>query len=134
MNERMSPISKAVLAYVALNPKCSFEQLCVVFYPGSPSGCGSSIETFRKRINYLVSVCYLERISVNGVACFKVCPGVSPVKTSAPAPSPVPPPPPRTPPPQFDRMHGPLLTYTMAAPSRAGALDFKRLQSVGDRC
>ena len=134
MNERMSPISKAVLAYVELHTTVNFEQLCVVFYPGAPSGCGSSIETFRKRINYLVSVCYLERISVNGVACFKVCPGVSPVKTSAPAPSPVPPPPPRTPPPQFDRMHGPLLVYTMAAPSRAGALDFKRLQSVGDRC
>ena len=134
MNERMSPISKAVLSYVELHTSVSFEQLCGVFCPGSPSGRGSSVEAFRRRINYLVSVCHLERVFVNGVTCFKVGSGVSPVMASAPAPSPVPPPPPRTPPPQFDRMHGPLLIYAMAAPSRAGALDFKRLQSVGNRC
>lgn len=74
MNERMSPISKAVLAYVELHTSVSFEQLCGVFCPGSPSGRGSSVEAFRRRINYMVSVCHLERVSVEGGHVLPVVP------------------------------------------------------------
>ena len=38
------------------------------------------------------------------------------------------------PPPHYDRIHGPAFTYTLSQPTRPGALDFKRVASVGYSC
>lgn len=38
------------------------------------------------------------------------------------------------PPPQYDRIHGPAFTYTLSQSTRPGALDFKRVASVGYSC
>lgn len=138
MNERMSPLSQAVLAYVAQHPNCSFEQLCVVFYPGSSSGHGSAVEKFRARVAYLVSVGHLERITVQGGRCYK--PG-----TGQPQPQPKAKPVARAScrrddslpwamPDRYDRMHGPLYSPEQSLPARPGALAYKRVPSLGNCC
>ena len=38
------------------------------------------------------------------------------------------------PPPQYDRMRAPVWIATLAAPSRAGALNHQRIESRGFRC
>ena len=138
MNERMSDTSKAMLAYVAANPGCVFETLCAVFHPAIASSSGSTVEKFRARLSYLVSVGYLERISIGSARCYKPGTGLPLAKPTKPAASvatkcdePLLQP---TPPAQYDRMNGPAFAYTMPAPTRPGALDHMRLTSVGDRC
>jgi hypothetical protein len=67
MNHQMSPASKAVLAYVAKHPDCTFTDMCTVFCSEAEKGKGSVVERFRARVSYLVSAGHLKRVKSDNV-------------------------------------------------------------------
>ena len=131
---QLSPLSVALLNHVAAHPGCTFEQLSVVYCPDADSGKGSTVERFRARLSYLVSVGHLVRSSTEGVRGYRIGNGDRPTKPEPVAGAVEGGDPQRTPAAQYDRMNGPAFTYTLSQPTRPGALDFKRCASVGYRC
>lgn len=133
---RLSAESQAVLAYVASNANCTCAVLCEEFYPGYKIG---SLHSFRSKLHSLVKAGHLAIVFTDGIGNYqtgsgvkrsKPVPAVEKVAESAHVAS-------RdriTPPAQYDCMHGPVFTYTLSQSTRPGALDYKRVASVGYRC
>lgn len=141
MNHQMSPVSKAVLAYVVANPNCTVDKLLAAFCPDCVAGKGSTVNRFRARLAYLVSVGHLRRVSsdnVQLVPTYLIGTGMPPAKAHAAQPcrvaSTVAHCSVRVPSPSYDRMHAPAYVPEAGPVIRPGSLNYKQLASVGCAC
>lgn len=135
INNRMSDVSQALIVYVTEHPGCTFQTLQGVFCPNAATGKGSVTEQFRARVAYLVSMGHLACNTVDGQRLYTRGNGVREVKPlpAKPVHVVVEPTLQRTPAPQHNRFTGQYVPE-VAPCLRPGALDYKRVASIGDRC
>lgn len=135
-DKRLSETTRCTLEYLVKHGPCGFDELHSKFCTDSTSR--RAREQYRANLTYLVGAGHLKstghghdrkweidyspRVVVPAAA--KPC-AMAPEVFSCSV---------RVPPPQYDRMHGPAFTYTLSQPTRPGALDFKRVGSVGYSC
>lgn len=131
--QRQSPLTKNILDHLAAHAPCNFDALFDLFGDGDRDRVAKN--RMHQRLSYLVCQGLLQASTRHGQRYWG-----APQADEAPEPDAAPADAPAAwigsvaQPPRIDVMRCPVYVPERAPVLRAGALDFKRHASVGDRC